>query len=154
VDSGERAIAWFRLGYNCAQAVMAAFSGSLGIDERTARMMASGFGGGMGREQLTCGALSGAVMVVGCRFCDGDDVTGCKERVYEKTREVVQRFREQHGSTACRDLIGVDMSTAEGRTQVKDQDLSRRVCEPCIRHACAIVDQILRDEGVSPPTQA
>jgi C_GCAxxG_C_C family probable redox protein len=151
VESGERAVAWFRLGYNCAQAVMAAFSGSLGIDERTARQMASGFGGGMGREQLTCGALSGAVMAIGCRFCDGDDVAASKERVYAKTREVVSRFREQHGTTACRELLGVDMSTPEGRAQVKERDLTHRVCEPCVRHACAIVDEVLRDQGVAPP---
>ncbi len=146
MDSPDKAKAWFRLGYNCAQSVMCAFSGGLGIDERTVKLMASGFGGGMGREQLTCGAVAGAVMAVGCRWFDPDDVADSKERVYAKTREVLNRFRGLHGSVSCRELLGVDLNTPEGKKQMKEQDLAHRLCEPFVMDACRIVEGMLAED--------
>ncbi len=150
MDSPDKARAWFRVGYNCAQSVMCAFSGSLGIDERTVKLMASGFGGGMGREQLTCGAVAGAVMAVGCRWFDPDDAAGSKERVYAKTREVLRRFRELHGSVSCRELLGVDLSTPEGKKRMKEQDLAHRLCEPFVMDACRIVEEMIAEESGAP----
>ena len=150
MDSPDKARAWFRIGYNCAQSVMCAFSGSLGIDERTIKLMASGFGGGMGREQLTCGAVAGAVMAVGCRWFDPDDVPASKERVYAKTREVLKRFRELHGSVSCRELLGVDLNTPEGKKQAREQDLFRVRCEPFVMDACRIVEEMIAEESSAP----
>ncbi len=147
MDSSDKARAWFRLGYNCAQSVICALSGSLGINERTVKLMASGFGGGMGREQLTCGAVAGAVMAVGCRWFDPDDVAASKERVYAKTREVLRRFRELHGTVSCRELLGVDLSTPEGNKQAKEQNLFRVLCEPFVADACRIVGEMLAEEA-------
>ena len=147
MDSAEKARAFHKLGYNCTQSVMCAFGGSLGIDERTVKVMASGFGAGMGREQLTCGAVTGAVMAIGCRYFDPDDVRVSRERVYEKTREVLKRFKALHSSLSCRELLGVDLSTPEGRQQAREQDLYRLRCEPYMMDACRIVDQMLKEDA-------
>jgi len=152
MDSGERAKACFRLGFNCAQSVMCAFSGSLGIDERTVKLMASGFGAGMGREQLTCGAVAGAVMAIGCRYFDPDNVAVTKERVYAKTREVLARFRALHATVSCRELLGVDLGTPEGQKQAREQGLFRLLCDPYVVDACRIVEDMAREEAAAAPT--
>ncbi|NTU86942.1 MAG: C_GCAxxG_C_C family protein, partial [Chlorobiaceae bacterium] len=63
----ERAVSIFSEGYNCAQSVLFSFSDDLGIAGDTALKIASGFGGGIGRMQEVCGAVTGGVMVIGAR---------------------------------------------------------------------------------------
>ena len=49
----------FKEGYNCSQAMVAAFSDLMGMDKKTALRLASSFGGGMGRMREVCGAVTG-----------------------------------------------------------------------------------------------
>ena len=58
----------FSSGYNCAQAVFAAVAPELGLDRVAALRVATGFGGGMGRLQRSCGAVTGSVMLLGLRY--------------------------------------------------------------------------------------
>jgi C_GCAxxG_C_C family probable redox protein len=67
-DYIDRAVLLFDEGYSCAQAVLLAFSPSFGLDESTAKLISSTFGGGMGRLRLTCGAVTGAFMVLGLAY--------------------------------------------------------------------------------------
>ena len=60
-----RAVDNFMAGYGCCQSVVAAFSDLYGLDELTAKRIAAGFGGGVGRLRMMCGAVSGIVMLVG-----------------------------------------------------------------------------------------
>lgn len=69
----EKAISDFSKGYNCAQSVFSAFSEESGIDEEQSRSIAGGFGAGFGRLQETCGAVTGAIMVIGCKFLKGNE---------------------------------------------------------------------------------
>ena len=46
---GEKAFALFHEGYNCSQAVTAAFAREMGVSEEQALKLSVGFGGGMGR---------------------------------------------------------------------------------------------------------
>ncbi len=64
----EIAINYFNNGYNCAQSVVAAFCEDFGVDKKTALMMSEGFGGGMGRMRLTCGAVTGMFFIVGLKY--------------------------------------------------------------------------------------
>ena len=50
----ERAAELFGKGFNCSQAVFAAFCDKFGMDEKTALKVASGLGGGVGRMR-NCG---------------------------------------------------------------------------------------------------
>ena len=59
----EKARDYFLEGYNCAQAVACAYADEMGMTEEQAALLASGFGGGMGRMREVCGAVSGAVLV-------------------------------------------------------------------------------------------
>jgi C_GCAxxG_C_C family probable redox protein len=131
VNEAERL---FGQGYNCAQAVLAAFSEVDGISEAEALAVASGFGGGMGRLGEVCGAMTGAFMVLGLRYgktavADPD----VKVAVYAHVQAFAARFRAAHGSLLCRDLLGCDLGTEEGRKDAADRGLHTSVCAPLVR---------------------
>jgi hypothetical protein len=57
MENPEKALSYFIQGYNCSQAVFSTMARHCGIDEDLALKVASGFGGGIGRMQKTCGAI-------------------------------------------------------------------------------------------------
>ena len=79
MDHGIKAAELFLSGYNCAQAVAAAFSEELGLTESQAARMVSAFGGGMGRLREVCGAVSGMLFVLSSLY--GYDTPGDRKSV-------------------------------------------------------------------------
>ena len=61
----ERGKEWFKKGYNCSQAVVAAYADVYDLDINLALRMAASFGGGIGRMRLTCGTVSGMGILAG-----------------------------------------------------------------------------------------
>jgi C_GCAxxG_C_C family probable redox protein len=142
------AAASFINGFNCAQAVFSTYAPLLKIKEKDALRIATGFGGGMGRLQEACGAVTGAFMVIGCKYGMMDPVdTTVKEKAYSLVQEFSRRFQKLHGSISCRELLGCDLNTAEGKQQLKEKDLSNQVCLPCVRDAAKIIEEILFSVG-------
>ena len=141
--AAETAVRYFDNGNNCAESVLRSFAADSGLEAEVVRL-ATGFGGGMGRAGDVCGALSGAVMALGLRFgrLDGDD-EAAKERCYAATAELRQRFRATCGAMDCRDLTGLDLSTAEGRRLAEERDTHTTVCRSCVREAAQIVAAIM-----------
>ena len=136
----DKAAENFEGGYNCSQSVLAAMCEELGLEREMALKAACGFGGGMGRQQETCGALSGAIMLIGLKYGKvlPDDNTA-KEKTYTLVYELAERFREKHGSTLCRDLLGVDLLTGE------KEEISlkiKKVCPALVRSAVDLARQI------------
>jgi C_GCAxxG_C_C family probable redox protein len=140
----EQAMDSFSSGFNCAQAVFSTYAPALGVTEHDALRIAGGFGAGMGRLQETCGAVTGAIMVIGCKYgmVDTADV-GSKEKTYALVQQVVHRFRALHGSISCAELLGCDLNTAEGKKHFTDHDLSKTVCTRCVRDAATLIEEIL-----------
>jgi C_GCAxxG_C_C family probable redox protein len=134
----------FTKGYNCAQAVFSTYAPLLDIKKEEALRIATGFGGGMGRLQEVCGAVTGALMLIGCKYGmvdPGDSAT--KEKAYALVQEFSERFKKLHGSISCRELLGCDLNTAAGKQQVKEQDLHNKICRPCVRDAGKIIEEII-----------
>ena len=106
MTKGEIAKNNFLKGYNCCQSVLLAFCEDLGIDEKTALMLSSPFGGGMGRLREVCGAVSGMFMVLGLAkgYCDPTDKSA-KTRVYSEVQQLADRFEKANGSIICRELL-------------------------------------------------
>ncbi|MHC4258915.1 MAG: C-GCAxxG-C-C family protein, partial [Planctomycetota bacterium] len=71
MDNVDHAVALFKEGLNCSQAVFSVYSEQMGLDNKTAAKIASGFGGGM-RMGETCGVVTGAFMVIGLEYGSGD----------------------------------------------------------------------------------
>lgn len=140
----EKAISSFRSGLNCAQAVFTAYSEKLNFDNDLALSVSCGFGGGMGRQQETCGAVTGAFMALGVHSCK--KVTDNLERkaiTYSKVQEFSKRFSELHGTTDCIDLLKCEIKTEAGHDHAKKLNLFETVCEKCISDAIHIVDELL-----------
>jgi C_GCAxxG_C_C family probable redox protein len=143
-DIKEKAIMNFRAGYNCAQAVVTAYSEQLGFDQELAAGLACGFGAGMGRMQETCGTVTGAFMVIGLNsYRKRTDPVERKEHAYPLIREFNKRFIERYGTNNCRKLLNCDLMTEEGRQYLKDNNLHETVCEKCIADSIRILEEIL-----------
>lgn len=95
-------------GYNCAQAVFAAFAEDYGIDKATAVRITAGLGGGVAKMKGVCGAYLGAAMLSGLEEAsvDPSNMAG-KEHAYKVAQDLAMRFKEQNGSTICAELRGL-----------------------------------------------
>jgi C_GCAxxG_C_C family probable redox protein len=140
----EAAVAAFRAGYSCSQAVLSAYAGAFGLNREMALRLTAGLGGGMGRLAETCGAVSGAILVLGLRYGSAHaDDRAARELTYARVREFVARFRARHGSVTCRDLLGCDISTPEGWQQAKDQALTTSLCPRLVQEDATILEELI-----------
>lgn len=128
----ELAIAYHDKGYNCAQAVVCAFSEELGVSHEVLFKAAEGFGLGMGCMNGTCGAVSGAVMAAGFQNSTANlDGPKSKLDTYKLSKEILDAFQQKNGSITCRDLKGVDTGVI------------LRSCPGCIEDAVDLVSKVL-----------
>lgn len=138
---GDRAYEIFTGGANCAQATLGAFAQELGLTAETAARIASGFGGGLGRQREVCGAVSGICMAAGLLYgyADPEEVEA-KTATYEMIRTLCNRFTEQNGSIICRQLLGLEdvpeSAKAEARTA---RYYAQRPCAELCRSAADIL---------------
>ena len=134
------AVSIFSGGLSCSQAVLVAFCDVYNVDKQIALRLSAGFGGGVKVGEI-CGAVSGAIMVVGLRYgqVDGEDKEA--RRVSdERVREFLQLFRKRNGHITCRDLLRemADMgSDADRKQQFKAQR-----CTELVRDAAEILEQL------------
>lgn len=145
MDHGKLAEENFRKGYNCAQSVLLAFGDVTGLDDRTAAILTSSFGGGLGRLRELCGTVSGAAMVLGLvqGYADPDDPEA-KTAHYHRVQEFARRFREKNGSIICRDLLsGVQTIEGNDPEQRTDAYYKKRPCPALCRCAAEILDEML-----------
>lgn len=101
MDKGSVAFENFNSGLNCSQAVVLAFKEQLDLDETVLKKLSIGFGGGLGRQRLTCGAVSGMCMVISALKSDGVD----KLAIYSVIKDACDEFKNVAGSLICADLL-------------------------------------------------
>ena len=144
----ERAVELFVEGYNCAQAVAAAFGDLTGLDEKTAAKMASCFGGGMGRMREVCGAVSGMLMVAGVLYgYDDPKATTEKRELYAQVQAMAGQFREELGSIVCRDLLKNPPSDPNP-TPRTEQVYKDRPCARMVATAARIMDAFIEEHPI------
>ena len=104
----ERAVENFMQGYGCCQSVVAAFADLYGLDEDMAKRIAAGFGGGVGRMRMMCGAVSALVILVGldCGQTEGSDREG-KSACYKVVQELLAQSKAENGSLICAEILGI-----------------------------------------------
>jgi C_GCAxxG_C_C family probable redox protein len=145
MDRVERTLTYFTQDYNCAQSVLAAYGPQLGLDRETATRVSAPFGGGIGGTGETCGAVTGALMVIGLWHSQHRSATGPDRDVYKVAQRFLERFRERNGSTACKALLGVDLSAPGGREQASERALFTSLCPRFVRDAAAILEGLLEE---------
>lgn len=140
----EKAVYCIRGDLNCAQSILSTYCSKYGLDRNTALKLATGFGGGMGRLGNTCGAVTGAFMAIGLKYGMGitKDIEA-KEKTYQFIREFSKRFQEKNGSVICRELLGCDINTPEGKEYYTQNQLFEKKCLQFVKNAAEILEEIL-----------
>ncbi|MFQ5737227.1 MAG: C-GCAxxG-C-C family protein [Thermodesulfobacteriota bacterium] len=138
----EYCVEEFRKGYNCSQALLSTYSKEVGLDKETALKVSSAFGGGMGCKGDACGAVTGALMVLGLRYGNASAERG-QNQSYSRAREFIDQFRQRNGSTTCRELLECDISTEDGMGTATQQKLFTKVCTKLVKDAAEIVEGML-----------
>ena len=134
----------FEKGYLCAPAVLSTYSEQLGLEKTLALKIACGFGGGIGRMGRTCGAVSGAVMVIGLKHGQvnlADEES--RQRTYTLVKEFVDRFTELHGSIECKDLIGYDLSNSGELRLALESGVFQNKCPGFVYDSARILEDIV-----------
>lgn len=134
----------FQSGYNCAQSVILAYQEELGFDKNQAIGMSVGFGGGMGRLQEKCGAVTGAFLVIGMYSAKmHQDNLSRKNSSYAMIQQFDEKFKSIHQTTQCRELLNCDLRTDEGHSFAVENKLFEKICQKCIADALRIVDELI-----------
>ena len=111
MTKSDDALEDFKNGFTCSSAVFSAFSGEMGLDRETAKKIACGYGAGISGTGNICGAVSGAIMVIGLKYGKtkrGDDAATEKTRAL--VRKFIHEFTQRNGSINCTELLGYNLS--------------------------------------------
>lgn len=144
-DRVEKAIALFKQGFNCSQAVFAACADIYGIsDPQLALRLSASFGGGIGRMRQTCGAACGMFLLAGLQNGSATigDAEGKKQN-YALVQELAAQFQAENGSMICAELLGIAQQpqnpTPEARTEAYYQK------RPCVEMVASAVRIYLKN---------
>ncbi len=137
----------FLSGYNCAQAVFAAFSDKVGLCEKDALKFASAFGGGMGRMREVCGAVSAMTMVLGILYGYNETDDKQKKELYSLVQSGCIRFKDEYKTIICRELLGLDGSQKIDPTPTKRsaEFYKERPCLGYVVAAAGILSDIINE---------
>lgn len=144
----EKAVDYFKQGYNCSQSVVAAFADLYGIDHNLAVRMAASFGGGIGRMRQTCGAACGMFLLAGLETgcTDPSDREG-KGANYAVVQQLAEKFKAENGTTICAELLGLKPKAPtptepEARTA---EYYKKRPCAKMVETAARIFAEFLTE---------
>ena len=148
----SRAVDYFMQGYGCCQSVVVAFSDLYGMDEEMALKVGAGFGGGVGRLRMMCGAVSGLVVLAGldCGETDGSNREG-KSACYKVVQDLLEQFKQANGSIICAEILGLQghekaVSTYEASPRTAEY-YKTRPCAAKVESAARIFANYLRQKG-------
>ena len=143
----EEALSLMREYGSCCTGVLAAYAPELGMEKDLAAGAGRGMAGGIGGLGNVCGAVSGAVLVIGLKTTNENNIHDMEAgyKTMETVREFVARFEEQHSSIKCRELIGHDISTWE-KSEAAMKENAFANCPRFVESAVTILDDILSSE--------
>lgn len=141
----EQAQALFMQGYNCAQAVFAAFCDETGLTQQQALKLASGFGGGVSGMREVCGAVSGLTLTLSAIYgYDAPDDRAAKLALYHGVQEAAERYRAENGSIICRELLGLSQDLKKVDPAPRTQEYyKKRPCPELVAMAAQIADDYI-----------
>lgn len=141
----EKALDLFSNNFNCSQSVFTAFAPDFGIDEELALKLSTSFGGGARNGEI-CGAVSGALMVIGLKYGHyQSDNSEQKSKAYAISVEFTKRFKEANKSIICRDLLGYNLTVPEEMACIKEKGLFGDICPKMVKSAVQLLEEILAE---------
>jgi C_GCAxxG_C_C family probable redox protein len=129
---------------NCAQSVLTSFCEEFGLEKDLAMKIARGFGGGMGQSGGTCGAVTGAYMVLGLALKRSGDYMKDRVKMHAAMDEFRKRFKQLHRSLNCTELTGYDLSKPEEAIKAHDKKVFSDICPKLVRDAVEILVDLLK----------
>lgn len=149
-ERAQKAMALFKDGYNCAQAVFLAFSDLYDMDTKAAACLSSSFGGGFGRMREVCGAVSGMGMVAGMLYgYDSPTDYEGKTEHYARIQELAGKFTEVNGSIVCKELLGLEKKEGTHVPEKRTEEYyKKRPCGELVGMAAAILEKYIRENPV------
>ena len=147
----RKAVDLFLAGYNCSQSVVVAFADMYGIDEETAKRLSAGFGGGVGRMRMMCGAISGLVILIGLEEgqVSGDDKKG-KAGCYAVVQKLIAKSKEENGSIICAEILKNKGCKVETNSFIpaerNEHYYSSRPCARSVESAARIFAEYLHEK--------
>ena len=131
--------------YACSQSILSEYSIYYDVDPKIALSISAGFAGGMYMGK-TCGAVTGAIMVLGLKYAgQRPETPEGRKNVKEAVIKFTELFKSLNGSTECKDLLSVDISTSLGQQIAKEKNLFRTVCPKFIKDSASILEQIINE---------
>jgi C_GCAxxG_C_C family probable redox protein len=133
---------------NCAQTVVTSFCEELGIERDLALKIAMGFGGGMGRTGRTCGAVTGAYIVLGlAQEISPENPREAINRTYALMKKFNRRFVNKHGSMTCKELLGIDTNTKKGLAEARRKEVFTTLCPNFVATSVKILEGMLKENS-------
>lgn len=140
------AIHYFNNNYNCAQSVFAAYKDQTNINETDSLKIATAFGGGMADLQKTCGAVTGALMVLGATLYNIHNQSITEDIVNQYSNTLINLIENKYGSSDCAKLTNIDFSSQNPL----DKTLKKQMHETCyqiIEDVCIILDEMIKSKN-------
>ena len=129
IDSiADRAVKLFNSGWNCSESVFLAVSENIVQKDNFNVNLLTALGGGIGHSGLTCGALTGAVVVIGIKYGRKEIDAQAKQKAYIISKNIVTKFRGRFQTVNCSELL----------KKVKDKDHKKRLCSEYVRQAAKL----------------
>ncbi|WP_181391822.1 C-GCAxxG-C-C family protein [Methanospirillum lacunae] len=145
MDHAQEAVDLLAEGYSCSQSVFSVYAKEYGLDPALARKISTGFGGGIGRTGNMCGAVSGAILVLGlANGMNSLQEPEWREKSYSLDKEFIEKFISRFGSIQCPDLLGYNMAIPEELAESKRVGAAKKVCPELVRGAAEILDEMLK----------
>jgi len=144
LNRAEEAKKQFKKGFHCAPAVLSTYSEQLGLEKALALKIACGFGAGIGRMGRTCGAVTGALMVIGLKYGQvnlADEESS--QRTYTLVKEFIDRFTALHSSIECKELIGYDLSDSGELSLARKSGVFQNKCPSFVYDSALILEEVL-----------
>ena len=141
----QQAVEKFEKGFNCSQAILSTYCEQYGLDEKAALKIATGFGGGMHIDG-TCGAVTGAFMVLGLKYGNTEEDKQAKENTYIKVIQYAKKFSARNGTVKCHDLLDCDITTREGLEIARQKGVFSSICPGLVKDAAEILEEMLAED--------
>ena len=143
-SKSEKAVDMFNNCFNCAQAVLGSHSIEYGLDTTVAKKIAGSFIGGIANNGEVCGAVVGALMLIGLKYgqyIEGD--TDSKEKNIEMVNKYIQNFKKEYGSIICKDLLKYNISIEEEAKKARESGVFKTLCPAFVKRSVELVEEVL-----------
>ncbi|MDD5658350.1 MAG: C-GCAxxG-C-C family protein [Elusimicrobia bacterium] len=144
VTKAQTAAEKFISGCRCSEVILTLYGEEFGLNQDLAMKIGCAFGGGLGGSGDVCGAVTGAIAILGLKFgrTRNSDVEG-RARTDALVRRFLKRFRSAHKHLRCNDLIGYDRSTAQGHEAAATAGVFKELCPRFVEDAAIILEDML-----------